>query len=350
VVSNLTGIRGVAALWVFSLHYNEYFIGLIPGLSRFNFIFQNGRFGVDLFFCLSGFILGYVYFNELGYKFDSRKIIYFYYKRFARLYPIYVITFIVATIFYSIAISTGHEFNHESASNFSLSVIIQNFLGVQTWFGSNSLNGPAWSVSAEFAAYLLFPPLILLLHRRNKSLKILSLVSLLLSIYIYETRYQLFFLNHLLVRVLTEFTMGLCAYLLVKDLKVPAIICQMLRFFLTFMIVILLFFVHSEIILNSIIPLLLLTLITLNFFHNNSGKGLSRKSILNLGLWSYSLYMTHRLFQNIMSGLSLPLYDTNWAMKFLQLLLLLFVPIYTAFLATKYIENPARRFLLKLWT
>jgi peptidoglycan/LPS O-acetylase OafA/YrhL len=269
MLSNLTGIRGIAALWVFWLHFNEYFVGLLPGISRMNFIAENGRFGVDLFFCLSGFILGYVYFNVLLLNIKGNNLKFYFYKRLARLYPVYLATLAVAAIFYLIALSTGHEFIHESSSNISLVALIQNLLGVQTWFGTNSLNGPAWSVSAEFAAYLNFPILVLLLRRSGKSRNYLSLGLLILSIFIYELSLHFkMLLNQQLIHVLTEFTMGLCAFLLVRDLQISEKWCKGARKFVFFILLLSLFLSHSTIFLSSLIPLLLLVLIVLNFFYN----------------------------------------------------------------------------------
>jgi peptidoglycan/LPS O-acetylase OafA/YrhL len=350
MLSNLTGIRGLAALWVFGLHYNEYFVGLFPGISILNFVFDNGGFGVDLFFCLSGFILGHVYFEELNFEDKGIRVKHYLYKRFARLYPLYFVTLTVASIFYLIALLTGHEFHNQSSTDLSLAAFIQNLLGVQTWFGMNSLNVPAWSVSAEFAAYLAFPFLVLLLRRRDKGLKSLSFMLLILSTCIYEfSLQQEMLLNHQILQVLTQFIMGLCVYRLVKDLKVAERKCKLLRNFVTSVILLSLFFVESKIVLSAVIPILLLILISLNYFHNIPGKGLSRKSLLALGSWSYSLYMTHALLKNILSGLGLPYYDANLGTKCFELILLLTVPIFTAFIATKYLENPARRYLLKLW-
>ena len=42
VLTNLTGIRGVAALWVFALHFSEYLKGPFLVFSQLNFIFSRG--------------------------------------------------------------------------------------------------------------------------------------------------------------------------------------------------------------------------------------------------------------------------------------------------------------------
>lgn len=350
MISNLTGIRGIAALWVFGLHYRGYFIGLFPEFSKLDFIFKNGGFGVDLFFCLSGFILGHVYFKE--HIFQKRGIILkkYFYKRMARLYPVYFVTLMIASLFYILAFLTNHKFNHENPDNFTFAIFFQNLVGVQAWFGKNSINGPAWSVSAEFGAYLIFPLLLLILQRENISRMILSATLLIVSIIIFEIslRKSLIF-NREVMQVITEFTMGLCAYVIVKDRDIPIKICKALRILLTCTLIIILFSIQEVLLLSSIIPIILLLIVALNYFHNFPGKGLSRTQFMNLGLWSYSLYMTHRLLQNVMSGISLPFYSGNFFLKLLEFSLLVALPIFVAFLTTKILEIPARRYLLGVW-
>ena len=63
-IASLTGIRGIAALWVLLYHVQSFspefglaFLGRIP-------LLELGWSGVDLFFLLSGFILFYVHEEE----------------------------------------------------------------------------------------------------------------------------------------------------------------------------------------------------------------------------------------------------------------------------------------------
>ena len=159
MILNLTGIRGCAALWVVFFHYRYDIYEATSYLDLLKPILNRGYFGVDLFFCLSGFILGYVYldsFLENG-KSRSRLLKDFYIKRLARLYPVYFSTSLVAFLLYFVAIRSGHEFHTNSKSNFNAPNLAKNLFGVQSWDASPSLNGPSWSVSIEFLAYIFFP-------------------------------------------------------------------------------------------------------------------------------------------------------------------------------------------------
>jgi peptidoglycan/LPS O-acetylase OafA/YrhL len=54
----LTGIRGVAAIWVILFHSYPWYAEVIGGPARGAFPFvRDGFLGVDLFFLLSGFVL-----------------------------------------------------------------------------------------------------------------------------------------------------------------------------------------------------------------------------------------------------------------------------------------------------
>jgi len=80
----LDGIRGVAALFVLARHWD----------SMLGFGFRFGHLAVDLFFMLSGFVIAHAYDGKLRAGAMSSGA--FMALRFARLYPVYLLSLIVA--------------------------------------------------------------------------------------------------------------------------------------------------------------------------------------------------------------------------------------------------------------
>ena len=91
----LTSMRFVFCLMVFFSHLNFLKETDSPFInSIYKNIFYEGYIGVSFFFILSGFVLAYNYFDGLTGNTISVKS--FYVNRFARIYPLYIATFIVA--------------------------------------------------------------------------------------------------------------------------------------------------------------------------------------------------------------------------------------------------------------
>jgi len=114
--------------------------------------------GVDLFFILSGFILSHNYLRQFE-RVSLRDYRRFLEARLARVYPVHLATLLFLTV---VAVFAAHADKPLNGSHYNLSNWIANVTLIQTWPGfSNSLswNYPAWSVSAEWFAYLLFPVL-----------------------------------------------------------------------------------------------------------------------------------------------------------------------------------------------
>lgn len=129
---------------------------------------------VDVFFVISGFIIAYIYAERLK---DLKSFGRFMQRRIARLMPLHIVTLIFMTTFYAAILSMGIVVKNEpSLSAYCLSSAA--FL-VHSWnnCGTTVPNGVSWSVSAELAAYLLFP-LCLFCLRAPRLVRILLLCVL----------------------------------------------------------------------------------------------------------------------------------------------------------------------------
>ncbi|WP_448043826.1 acyltransferase family protein [Bradyrhizobium liaoningense] len=150
-IRSLTGLRGVAALWVVALHYTAG-----AGWTGTGFWFDLaavGNAGVIVFFILSGYIMSHVYGSQFpGYGS-------FMWARFARVYPLHFATLIAFGI---IAQRYAQMHPDDGLYTFFLNVVL-----VQAWGFSDhaSWNAPSWTISIEFFCYLLFPFVALVLAR-----------------------------------------------------------------------------------------------------------------------------------------------------------------------------------------
>lgn len=146
----LTSLRFFAALMIFILHASDRL-----GMPNFRSVF-GFSLGVSFFYVLSGFILTYVYFRP-GAKLNLRQ---FFRKRFFRLYPMHIATLIAAIVL----IPAVKETFGQKLFQLPLQLTM-----TQSWLGTRSVafgfNGPAWSISAEFGFYILFPFLLKFYHK-----------------------------------------------------------------------------------------------------------------------------------------------------------------------------------------
>lgn len=146
-LTGLTALRLWAALSVLLFHSRFFAEGTLLELPIHAF-FSSGWLGVDIFFVLSGFVISYVYSGRLQFA-------HFVFRRFARIYPAYLLTTVFALLLIAILGRPGY-------ATFGDYDVLMNFLMLQSWYGdwSISVNFVSWSVSAEWAVYLLFPFLI----------------------------------------------------------------------------------------------------------------------------------------------------------------------------------------------
>lgn len=157
----LTGIRFFAAFYVVLFH------GLPWALQRYDLpqpvqtFFSNGYLAVSLFFLLSGFILAYTYEGQIAGRVQR---LHFWQARFARIYPVYFLSLLLAYYF---------------ERNLPLTAQAAVLAMVQAWNpwrpGMASVwNYPAWSLSVEAFFYLVFPFVLpWMSRRRNRDLAML---------------------------------------------------------------------------------------------------------------------------------------------------------------------------------
>ena len=157
----LTGLRFFAAIGVVFYHFAQQAKTSWPApLAN---LVDSGFVAVSFFYVLSGFVLSYSYVNSQGQMQGSRRS--FWVARLARIYPAYLLAFLLATptnIIWSLHV------NHLGTAIAKLFVGAVSVLSLQqawTPWSAWYWNYPAWSVSVEAFFYLVFPFLALGLRR-----------------------------------------------------------------------------------------------------------------------------------------------------------------------------------------
>src|ERR1700712_5311646 len=150
----LDGWRGLCALLV-ALHHIE-----VHGWIYWQPLIRNAWLFVDFFFVLSGFVIAHAYGSRLG---DTGGLKDFVRRRLGRLYPLHIAMLTALVLFELVHLAMGqvHPLAGERAAfvaDRSPFAVLTNIFLVQAMglHDSETWNGPAWSISAEFYTYLLF--------------------------------------------------------------------------------------------------------------------------------------------------------------------------------------------------
>jgi peptidoglycan/LPS O-acetylase OafA/YrhL len=146
-IKALTGLRGIAALYVMEYHAN--FIAYFHETNPFEVFMCHGYQAVNLFFILSGFVMALTYGADFATGFERENYFRFLVKRLGRIYPLYIVmTFVcMPKIVQRIGLQGALTWPHIAA----------NLALIQTWGICKSIDPTGWSISTELAAYLLFP-------------------------------------------------------------------------------------------------------------------------------------------------------------------------------------------------
>ena len=161
----LTGIRGIAAVWVLLFHVqdiaesNGFTLGL-PGHD----LVAAGWSGVDLFFVLSGFMLMHAHGGDTGRTAHGLKS--FAVGRFWRIYPLSVAVLLLVTVLVRLDTLFADYYRQLSAGNLSATAFWSTLFLATRWYPfEGNWNQPVWSLSAEMVGYLGFPTVSLAIGR-----------------------------------------------------------------------------------------------------------------------------------------------------------------------------------------
>jgi peptidoglycan/LPS O-acetylase OafA/YrhL len=342
-IAALTGLRAVAAAWVVLFHYRGDIQSLVPAARPLEPLMSAGYLGVDVFFVLSGFVLAYNYADRLS-AWRPREAAAFVQNRVARVWPVHLVTLhadlLQAWVVGTLGITAG---GHRR----TVSAYLENLTMTHTWWNDRpSFNAPAWSISAEWAAYLACPLLLLGLARLHRawSAAVLALCGygVMLTVFALWALPNGNVAHASMLRLAAEFCAGLLAVRVYQ--RRPELLGR-LTLPLTIAIVVVVMVVPDVHRGYWLAPALGLLVLCLALDVGPLGRLLARGSFVAAGEASYCLYMTHVLLMPGLHALVSPSDVHGWN-PFVRLAV---VALYAAVLAAaaallhRLVEVPTRR-------
>lgn len=354
-ITNLDGIRGIAVLVVIAFHYihnqTMYDSWLInrfgTSASALIKIAYFGWSGVDLFFILSGFLIG----NILLKNKDSKALFKtFYIRRFFRIIPVY---YLLVALFFLLTLTSLYD---PKASFFfdpiplpAFLLMIQNFyMAHYNHFGPLPLT-PTWSLCIEEQFYLIMPFLIFLINRRFAWM--LAVAGIIIAILARHTASNYYSGYVLLTSRLDSPMMGfLLAWLhqyqtfrewiarhlwwVAGLLAMMAVVCW--RFYAE---------THPGILGHTLVAFTFVLVVILAVYSKNIllAKMLSNAFLLEMGKLSYFIYLYHQFVNGLLHLVFLkqrtPILDSYLSIGVTVISLV--ITYLMAMLSFKFIERPA---------
>ncbi len=305
-------------------HYSTWYVqskgySVTPPL----FSFEAGKFGVYLFFIISGFVI-FLTLKKTNHVMD------FAVSRFARLYPAYWVAVVLIFSMVYVFSLPGREVSLESA--------LFNMTMLQGWVGVRNVDGVFWTLAMELVFYLIVATLYYLrLLDKISAVSLGWLLLIFLSRYI-SLNYNVEINEYLKLFMLLEygslFIMGIMFYKIMEEkclsayfvasvaLSIDMYVRPESSLFVFFCFVAFLLFVYQKLFFLKLSPLIF------------------------LGSISYSLYLVH---QNIGYIVIHSLEKFQLANAVTVILIPLFVSILLATLITFYIEKPSLIYIKNKW-
>lgn len=345
----LTGLRGIAALIVFWGHTHEWLIsrGLsadVPQVIQ-RLLLSGGR-QVDIFFVLSGFILGLIYRDWFTRGMTQAAYWEFLRRRVARIWPLHAFMLMMVLAMVLIAKMLGLS-TRNGLDRFDLADLPDHLLLVHAWgpftVDGGQWNPPSWSISIELLAYLVFPLLLWLTVRlRQRPLLLLAFaVSLGFAVNaVLPWRAEGL---HGIARGLTEFFLG-CVLAGLFTSAIATWLQGRIGSLLSVALLIggFLLVPNTGFIIAVLVMPLMLTLCG----NNAPARLLASKPLYFLGEISFSIYLGHFLYMSLMNRVIKAEWMLGGAMQLATgLLLMNLIVVLLSTLTYRYIEQPGRVWL-----
>ena len=369
-IKALSGLRILAALWVVLFHFRPLLAAASPGFSSaLAPVLNAGAQGVDLFFILSGFVLTWNYLDRMGESWSTRDTLHFLWLRLARVWPVYVVTMHLSAAFAVFTLYVG-GFPLPPPVIESINALswIKQVLLVQLWFqpffDGSSWDGPAWSISAEWLAYLLFGGLVLIIFRiasatRARGLIWLAVAAAMAPMLLLLTHGVFYTPWSWLPRIVMQFTAGALACAAVRKLvlsdrsqKAAGLTSLLLCTVIVGGVYLLDAYPPGDMLdAGGLVDVLFVPLvITLSIGAGTLPALLSTRVLVYLGHISFGLYMVHEIVHTVWNWSVLQFHivlTPSWSAKFIVVGLIVLAGVLAALLY-HVVEEPARRWMRRM--
>lgn len=314
-ISILDSLRAFAAISVCLYHFVCTTTGYINTKWILD-IFSIGKYGVQLFFVISGFVIPWAMYCA---KFQLKDFFKFILKRIVRLEPPYVFSVCLTLVFLFLRTKILHSQNDYVAIS-STQVILHFGYLIPFFEKFNWLNNVYWTLAIEFQYYFFIALLFLPLVHSNIFLRIVIYISSILLSFTTSQEFLPFWLP--------VFFIGILLFMFYAKIINSKEFYMVLTLFLSVA-----FYKYSfASVCYSIIPV-----VGLLFWPN------IRVAVLDtLGKFSYSIYLFHSLlggtFINLMSH-----HYTSPVAKYLVILTGLIITIVGSWITYLIIEKPSKK-------
>lgn len=181
----LTGIRFFAIFHIFVFHlgaaassekpegFENVLMGFADTPEKLAVFISNGWMSTSLFFLLSGFILGYLYWGKDGQLSSSKRR--FWLLRLVRIYPVHLVVLTIV-LFLKVPWFLGAGANWSDI----IPVALANLFLVHAWIPPwiPHVNWPTWTISALIFLYLIMPWLMQILGKLSRRQLIIALIAM----------------------------------------------------------------------------------------------------------------------------------------------------------------------------
>jgi peptidoglycan/LPS O-acetylase OafA/YrhL len=368
-LSNLTPMRGIAALLTVVYHVNLFVGGV---LVTFTPLMNQMHLMVDFFFVLSGFIMMHVYGKWFSEGVTVALFKKFTIARFARVYPLHFFTLAFTILLLTITAAKGAPrvpILELENSWFSVltNVLLLHSMNLHGWF---SWVHASWSISTEWWMYMVFPFLVVPANKLGSAGRIVVtvlcfvgyVIIMLWIVPLVTTPEEIPFVkippDALTINVAYQYGFLRCFFGFVLGMMMYKGYVEgwgksWLGNGLTLVLLGIGFFTALHFVLPEVFSAMFFPFMLLSAAYGSSGMNrlFSTKVMQNIGDWSFSIYLTHQPL--IFALIKIPaMFDNTYApppldtlAAWIICLIFLAITLLISSLTYRFVEVPARKWI-----